>query len=126
MMDYFGLLESIGSSFSPDLKFPTTISPTIFFSTTLSPVLLVFLMAQTLHILLLPYKSLNFCSWFCFIFPIFFSFFRSNSLSSSSSLLGRRQWHPTPVLLPGKSHGWRSLVGCIPWGRTESDITEVT
>ena len=28
----------------------------------------------------------------------------------------RRQWHPTPVLLPGKSHGWRSLVGCSPWG----------
>ena len=30
--------------------------------------------------------------------------------------IGRRQWHPTPVLLPGKSHGWRSLVGCSPWG----------
>ena len=29
----------------------------------------------------------------------------------------RRQWHPTPVLLPGKSHGQRSLVGCSPWGR---------
>ena len=28
----------------------------------------------------------------------------------------RRQWHPSPVLLPGKSHGWRSLVGCSPWG----------
>ena len=28
----------------------------------------------------------------------------------------RRQWHPTPVLLPGKSHGLRSLVGCSPWG----------
>ena len=28
----------------------------------------------------------------------------------------RRQWHPTPVLLPGKSHGWRSLVGCSLWG----------
>ena len=28
----------------------------------------------------------------------------------------RGQWHPTPVLLPGKSHGWRSLVGCSPWG----------
>ena len=28
----------------------------------------------------------------------------------------KRQWHPTPVLLPGKSHGWRSLVGCSPWG----------
>ena len=36
----------------------------------------------------------------------------------------RRQWHPTPVLLPGKSHGWRSLVGCSPWGREESDATE--
>ena len=32
-----------------------------------------------------------------------------------------RQWHPTPVLLPGKSHGRRSLVGCSPWGRKESD-----
>ena len=29
----------------------------------------------------------------------------------------RRQWHPTPVLLPGKSHGRRSLLGCSPWGR---------
>jgi len=38
----------------------------------------------------------------------------------------RRQWHPTPVLLPGKSHGRRSLVGCSPWGRTESDTTEAT
>ena len=28
----------------------------------------------------------------------------------------RRQWHPTPVLLPGKSHGWRSLIDCSPWG----------
>ena len=36
----------------------------------------------------------------------------------------RRQWPPTPVLLPGKSHGWRSLVGCSPWGRKESDTTE--
>ena len=36
----------------------------------------------------------------------------------------RRQWHPTPVLLPGKSHGWRSLVGCSPWGLEESDMTE--
>ena len=38
--------------------------------------------------------------------------------------VGRRQWHPTPVLLPGKSHGWRSLVGCSPWGHIESDTTE--
>ena len=37
---------------------------------------------------------------------------------------GRRQWQPTPVLLPGKSHGHRSLVGCCLWGRIESDRTE--
>ena len=36
----------------------------------------------------------------------------------------RRQWHPTPVLLPAKPHEWRSLVGCSPWGRQESDMTE--
>ena len=36
----------------------------------------------------------------------------------------RRQWHPTPVLLPGKSHGWRRLEGCSPWGRWGSDMTE--
>ena len=36
----------------------------------------------------------------------------------------RRQWHPIPVLLPGKSHGRRSLVGCSPWNRWGSDMTE--
>ena len=36
----------------------------------------------------------------------------------------RKQWHPTPVLLSGKSHGQRSLVGCSPWGHKESDMTE--
>ena len=36
----------------------------------------------------------------------------------------RRQWDPTPVLLPGKSHERRSLVGCCLWGHTESDTTE--
>ena len=36
----------------------------------------------------------------------------------------RRQWQPTPVLLPGKSHGRRNLVGYSPWGREESDSTE--
>ena len=34
------------------------------------------------------------------------------------------QWHPTPVPFPGKSHRWRSLVGCSPWGRYKSDMTE--
>ena len=36
----------------------------------------------------------------------------------------RRKWQPSPVLSPGKSHGWRSLVGYSPRGRKESDKTE--
>ena len=44
-------------------------------------------------------------------------------LHSSHTLVWRRQWQPTPVLLPGKSHGWRSLVGCRKWGR-KSGTTE--
>ena len=42
----------------------------------------------------------------------------------TSKAAQRRQWHPTPVLLPGKSHGRGSLVGRSPWGRWESDTTE--
>ena len=48
--------------------------------------------------------------WFWFAFP--------------SLLARRRRWHPTPILLPAKSHGRRNLVGCRPWGREESDTTE--
>ena len=53
--------------------------------------------------------------------------FSSSSLSSISvvsSAYRRRQWHPTPVLLPGKSHRRRSLEGCNPWGRWGSETTE--
>ena len=39
-------------------------------------------------------------------------------------ILWRRQWQPTPVLLPGKSHGLRGMVGFSPWGREDSDMTE--
>ena len=39
-------------------------------------------------------------------------------------ILWARKWQPTPVLLPGESHGGRSLVGYSPWGRKESDTTE--
>ena len=45
-------------------------------------------------------------------------------LADPSQVIWRTQWHPTPVLLPGKSHGQRSLVGCGPWGREESDTAE--
>ena len=44
-----------------------------------------------------------------------------NSLSVDTQ---RRQWHPTPVPLPGKFHGQRRLVGCGPWGLEEPDMTE--
>ena len=38
----------------------------------------------------------------------------------------RRKWQPTPRFLPGESQGWGSLVGGCLWGRTESDMTELT
>ena len=47
-----------------------------------------------------------------------------SDLAAAAAGLRRRQWQPTPVLLPGKSHGRRSLVGCSPWGSWESDTTE--
>ena len=48
------------------------------------------------------------------------------SLSLFTFMHWRRKWQPTPVLLPGESQGWGSLVGCRLWGCTESDMTEVT
>ena len=47
-------------------------------------------------------------------------------ISGTKGTFHPKQWHPTPALLPGKSHGRRSLVGRRVWGRTESDTTEVT
>ena len=46
------------------------------------------------------------------------------SLSLFTFIHWRRKWQPTPVFLPGESHGQRSLVGYSPWGRWESDRTE--
>ena len=48
------------------------------------------------------------------------------SIAEFRHKLWRRQWHPTPVLLPGGSQGLGSLVGCRLWGHTESDTTEAT
>ena len=48
----------------------------------------------------------------------------NNRMGKTRDLFRRRQWHPTPVLFCGKSHGWRSLVGCSPWGLEELDTTE--
>ena len=60
-----------------------------------------------------PKNKVSHC-FYCF--PIY--------LLSSDGTRWRRQWHPAPVLLPRKSHGWRSLVGCSLWGREELDTTE--
>ena len=48
----------------------------------------------------------------------------ATSVSLFTFMHWRRHWHPTPVLLPRKSHEWRSLGGCRPWGRWGSDTTE--
>ena len=50
----------------------------------------------------------------------------ATSLSLFTFMHWRRKWQPTPVFLPGESQGWRSLVGCRLWGRTELDTTEAT
>ena len=50
--------------------------------------------------------------------------FVSMNLTTLGTTCWRRRWHPTPVLLPGKSHGQSSLVGCSPWGPYELDVTE--
>ena len=51
---------------------------------------------------------------------------RATSLSLFTFMHWRRKWQPTPVFLPGEFQGWRSLVGCHLWDRTDSDTIEVT
>ena len=51
---------------------------------------------------------------------------RPKLLPKAILLGGEGHWRTTPVLLPGESHGQRSLVGCSPWGCKESDTTTVT
>ena len=71
----------------------------------------------------------------CLIKNRYFAFFTSkdtarfqkrNSIYFCVPMMHKMEkaWHPTPVLLPGKSHGQRSLVGCKPWGCLESEMTE--
>ena len=67
---------------------------------------------------------------FSFTFPISSSFFSSllfcylNMNIINIRMDWRRKWQPSPVFLPGKFHGQRSLVGCSPRGHKESDMTE--
>ena len=61
--------------------------------------------------------------WYIYIMA-YCSVIKNEIMSFAAIWMDLRQWHPTPVLLPGKSHGRRSLVGCSPWGRKESDTNE--
>ena len=56
-------------------------------------------------------EQLQILKWLCF-----YAFHHLCLFCWGVGLLRRRQWHPTPVLLPGKSYGRRSLAGCSPWG----------
>ena len=73
--------------------------------------LIVMALYYTLKLWCVTFRFLLF-SQDCFVF------------SESFVELYRRQWHPTPVFLPGESHGRRSLEGCSPWDRCGLDTTE--
>ena len=62
--------------------------------------------------------------YYSFISSLYYSWILHWFLNIGRLRSRRRQWHPTPVLLPGKAHGRRSLVGCSPWGCEELDMTE--
>ena len=74
--------------------------------------------------LLLKFVLKKKCTYIYKHMYIFVHLYQKTVNSFFMQLHWRRQWHPTPVLLPGKSHGQRSLVCCSPWGREELDTTE--
>ena len=64
--------------------------------------------------------------WWAALHGVIESDMTATSLSLFTFMHWRRKWQPTPAFLPGESQGWRSLVGCRLWGRTESDTTDAT
>ena len=79
-----------------------------------------FFMVQLSHPYMTTGKTIALTIW------TFVSKVMSLLFNMLSSFVMRQQWQPIPVLLPGKSQGQRSLVGCHLWGRTESDMTDAT
>ena len=76
---------------------------------------------------------LSFTGWYLLLFltskhspSLFFFFLNFLFHAGVQTINWRRKWQPTPVFLPGESHGQRSLVGYSPWGGKESDTTEHT
>ena len=89
----------------------------------------VFCFANNVNLLLLRVEEILSCiaGWISNFYDTFYRFQLHStecSLQFTNNRKQRRQWQPTPVLLPGKFHGQRSLVGCSPWGREELDMTE--
>ena len=108
------LSSSVVRFSSPVQYFPASGSfPMNQFSASGGPSIGVSASASDLPMCIQDWFLLELTKVFCFCF-----------LNKSSHLNRRRRWHPTPVLLLGKSHGWRRLVGCSPWGLKESDKTE--
>ena len=67
---------------------------------------------------------MEYSTFFQFEFYLFLCFFKNWVTLLLLLLSWRRKWQPTPVFLPGKSHGRRSLAGYSPWGHKELDTTE--
>ena len=65
-------------------------------------------------------------AWWAAVHGVAQSWTRLKRLSVHACMHWTRKWRPTPVFLPGESQGQKSLVGCRLWGRTGSDMTEVT
>ena len=132
-IDYF--LFRAGEIFSYIL-FKKNLSCPFFFYSSETPII------RILVHLIFSQRSLRLSPVLFILFTLFCSSEVISTILSSSSLIcssasdilllilsrlfWRRKWQPTPVFLPGESHGRRSLVGCSPWGRTESDTTEAT
>ena len=74
---------------------------------------------------LLPGKSMDGGAWWAAVHGVAKSRTRLSDFTFTFHFHAwEEEWHPTPVFLPGESQGRGSLVGCSPWGRTESDTTE--
>ena len=72
------------------------------------------------------YELITSLFWHFLSFLIIYIILNFQNFTKCQDILWRKRWQPTPVLLPGKSHGQRSLVGCSPWGCEESDTTDTT
>ena len=129
----FPLWEKYSNSATTFQKFsplhPTTLPPTLISISVFQFNIHLLNLVEPIQVPVFPRGSFTFqivrsssCAWIVSEFTRKFL-----DLDYISLKLGRTLgWHPTPVLLSGKSHGHRSLVGCSPWGCKELDTAEET